>query len=166
MKINRDYFNNLEKPTFILRKASGDRINTIPVIEATYDEKYMDIDEANITVPLYIDNVLNPIYEQIEVMKYVEITNVGIFCIASVEVQSEGTDIERKNVNLKSLEWLLGQKYLEEFTINMGTVGSEDDIDLTQLMSKVLVEKFPDWGVDYIDPELASKQRSLNSKCI
>ena len=81
MKINRDYFNNLEKPTFILCKASGDRINAIPVIEATYDEKYMDIDEASITTPLYMDNELNPIYDQIEIMKYVEIPTVGIFCI-------------------------------------------------------------------------------------
>ena len=57
MKINKDYFNQIEIPTFILRKACDDRVETIPVIAATYDQKYMDIDEIQITTPLLIDNL-------------------------------------------------------------------------------------------------------------
>ena len=168
MKINRDYFNNLEKPTFILYKASGDRVDTIPVIEATYDENYMDADTMNIVSPLYIDGKLNSVYEQIDIMKYVEVSTVGIFSIQSVNIQSEGTDIERKEISLKSVETLLATKYLEEFVINYGTTESIDGVCLynlakpeESLLNLIIDEKFPDWSIGYVDPELASKQRSF-----
>lgn len=168
MKINKDYFNQLEKPTFILYKASGDRVGTIPVISATYDENYMEADTMSISTPLYIDNELNPIYEQIDIMKYIEVSTVGIFSIQEVNIESEGTDIERKVISLKSNEVALATKYLEEFVINCGTVESIDGVKLYDmgdlehsLLNLVIGEKFPDWSIGYVDPDLASKQRSF-----
>lgn len=167
MRINRDFFDNPIAPDYILCKANRERIGILQCTEKTIDFKFNDIDEINFTTYLYIDGERNPHYDKVDVMKYILLPDVGFYSITSIDIVSEGTEFESKNVTAKSYECLLGQKYLEEFTINMGTVESIDSVQFYNLRDKnksllhLILAKCPDWKIGYIDSSLQTMQRSF-----
>jgi len=167
--INRDSFENLTPPDYILKKASGDRVGVIPCLEKTYDRKFNEPDEIQFTTLLFQDNEKNELYENIEVMKYIEVPDIGMFLITSVSEESEGTEHAMKNVTAKSCEVTLGQKYLNEFYINTGETGAIDDVQFYNaldqphsLLHLVINEKFPEWSFGHVDVGLDTMHRSFS----
>lgn len=61
----------------------------------------------------------------------------------------------------------MGQKYLENFTINMGTVESIDGVQFYNIAAPdksllhLVLEKCPDWTIGHIDVALRTMQRSF-----
>lgn len=167
MRITRDFFNNPIIPDYILCKANRERMGILQCTEKTIDFKFNDIDEINFTTYLYMDGLKNPSYDAIDVLKYILLPDVGFYSITSINIISEGTEFESKNVTAKSYEYLLGQKYLEEFTVNMGTVESIDGVQFYSLRDKsksllhLILEKCPDWKIGHIDAALQTMQRSF-----
>lgn len=168
MKINRDFFDNPTVPDYILCKANKERIGVLQCTEKCIDIKFNDLNEINFTTYLYINGERNPYYDEVDVMKYILLPDVGFFAITSVNIESEGTDFESKNVTAKSYECLLAQKYLENFVINMGTVDSIDSVQFYNLRDKsksllhLVLEKCPDWlNIGHIDTSLMTMQRSF-----
>lgn len=168
-KLDYNHFNAPIDPPFVLCKANGDRIGTILCTEKSYDAKFNDLDEISFTTPMYYDGEYNNVYTSVEELLYILIPEVGIFNIYSVTTESEGTRSETKEVNAKSVECLLGQKYLEDFTINKGTTGSIDGVQLLNLADKdksllhLILEKFPEWEIGHVDTVLQTKQRSFET---
>lgn len=167
MKINRDYFDNPIVPDYVLCKANKERIGVLQCIEKNIDIKFNNLDEINFKTYLYINGEKNPYYDEVEVMKYILLPDIGFFAITSVEVGSEATEFEYKTVTAKSYECLLAQKYLEEFVINMGSVESIDGVQFYNLADKahsllhLVLEKCPDWKLGHIDTALMTMQRSF-----
>lgn len=167
MKINRDFFDHPVVPDYVLCKANRERIGILPCTEKTIDFKFNDLDEISFTTYLYNNTEKNPCYDAVDVMKYVFLPEVGFFSVISVTIESEGTEMECKKVTAKSYECLLAQKYLEEFTINMGTVQSIDGVQFYNLREKdksllhLVLEKCPDWSIGHIDTALPTMQRSF-----
>ena len=167
MRINRDFFDNPIVPDYILCKANRERIGILQCTGKTIDYKFNDIDEINFTTYLYMDGVKSPLYDAVDVLKYILLPDVGFYSITSINIVSEGTEFESKNVTAKSYEYLLGQKYLEEFTVNMGTVESIDGVQFYSLRDKsksllhLILEKCPDWKIGHIDAALQTMQRSF-----
>lgn len=167
MKINRDFFDNPIIPDYVLCKANKERIGVLQCTEKAIDFKFNDLDEINFTTYLYTDGEKNPFYDDIDVIKYILLPNIGFFSITSVNINSEGTDFESKSVTAKSYECLLAQKYLEEFVINMGTVESIDGIQFYNIREKdksllhLVLDKCPDWEIGHIDASLMTMQRSF-----
>lgn len=167
MKINRDFFDNPIIPDYILCKASKERIGVLNCIEKKIDFNFNDLDEITFSTNLYVDGKRNTLYDSIDIMKYILLPDIGFFAIMSVSIESEGTEFESKSITAKSYECLLGQKYLEDFVINMGTVESLDDVQLYNLRFKeksllhLILEKCPDWKIGHIDSSLISLQRSF-----
>lgn len=167
MKINRDFFDNPITPEYILCKANRERIGILQCTEKSIDFKFNNIDEINFVTYLLIDDEKNLYYDAVDVMKYILLPNIGFFAIKSVDIESEGTEFERKSVTAKSHESLLAQKYLEEFVINMGTVESIDGVQFYSLRDKsksllhLILEKCPDWKIGHIDAALQTMQRSF-----
>lgn len=130
MIINRDYFKNPIIPPFVLTKANREYIGngTLTCVKKAYVRNFSDLDELSFSVNLYNDGKVNSNYAAIDVMKYILVPDVGFFYIESVDVESEGTEHESKNVVAKSYDGLIAQKYLELFTINMGTTESIDGV--------------------------------------
>ena len=166
-RINYDFFDNPVVPDYVLTKSNKERIGVIKCTEKTITSKFNDLDEINFTTNLYIDENKNPIYDEIEEMKYVYLPDIGFFAITSVDIDSEGTTLESKTVNAKSYECLLAQKYLENFVINMGTTESIDGVQLLNLADKsksllhLVLEKCPDWEIGHVDIALQTMQRSF-----
>ncbi len=167
MRIDRDFFDNPVVPNYVLCKANKERIGTLQCKEKTIDFKFNDLDEINFTTQLYIGSQKNPYYDAIDVMKYILLPNVGFFSIVSVNIESEDTEFESKKVTAKSFEYLLAQKYLEEFVINMGSVESIDGVqfynirDKTTSLLHIALDKCPGWKIGHIDSSLPTMQRSF-----
>lgn len=167
MKINRDFFDHPMVPDYVLCKASRERIGILQCTEKSMEMKMNDLDEISFTTYLYMNNERNPHYDSVDLMKYLLLPGTGFFAITSVNIESEDTEFECKRVTAKSSECLLAQKYLEEFTINMGTLESIDGVQLYNLRDKsrsllhLVLEKCPDWQIGHIDASLMTMQRSF-----
>lgn len=166
MTFTRDYFDNITPPQYILTKASGERIKTINCSNKTISFNFNSPDTISFSTYMIIDGEKNPVYDLIINGQFIEVPDYGRFVISSVNISSEGTDYEYKQCECNSVEVLLAQKYLELFSINIGTVESIDGVcfynqqNPEKSLLHLILEKFPDWTiVDDIDHELMTMER-------
>ena len=165
MQLEKNFYDNLSIPYFILCKANGDRIGSIKCTSKKLKKNFNDYNEISFTTYLYYNNIKNELYDKINELQYIEILDVGRFIIGTVQIYSEGTEFEYKECVALSEEITLAQKYLEEFTINMGTVESIDNVQLYNLsdpsrsLLHLVLEKFPNWEIGHVDTELYTIQR-------
>lgn len=169
MKINRDFFDHPMAPDYVLCRANRERIGILQCTEKTMERRFSELDEISFTTYLYMNNERNPHYDSVDLMKYILLPGTGFFAITSVDIESEDTEFESKRVTAKSCEYLLAQKYLEEFTINMGTPESIDGVQLYNIRDKsrsllhLVLEKCPDWQIGHMDASLMTMQRSFKA---
>lgn len=168
MNLKRDYFGQITEPSYILTKPNGERIDTIKCITKDMSISFNAPDEINFSTNLYIDDKKNPLYDQIVEGQFIEVIDYGRYVIISCETSSEGTQYETKNCNAISKEVLLGQKYLELFTINMGTTESIDNVQFYNLQDPersllhLVLEKCPDWEIGHVDTSLMTLHRCFD----
>ena len=174
---NRDNYQNIERPDVVLCKASRDRLGIIPVVELTLDQKFNDVDELKFKTYLYPDDQenINPMYDKIDMMKFIELPEIGFYYISNIDTQNEGERNEYKDVTARSYEGLLGQKYLDTFVINMGTTESVENDGGTYAVNvrfyrpgyesrsllHLVLEKCPEWDFGHIDTILTGMERSF-----
>lgn len=167
MILNKDFFDNITPPNFVLGKADGTKIGEIICLEQKVALELNAPNEISFKTPLYVNNTPNPIYAEITEGKFIYVENIGAFVIQSIDAESDGNYSETKTVTCKSMEALLGQKYLELFTINMGTVESIDGVSFYQAddsnisLLNLILEKCPDWKIGHVSASLATMQRSF-----
>lgn len=168
MNLKRDYFGQITEPSYILTKPNGERIDTIKCITKDMSISFNAPDEINFSTNLYIDDKKNPLYDQIVEGQFIEVIDYGRYVIISCETASEGTQYETKSCNAISKEVLLGQKYLELFTINMGTTESIDNVQFYNLQNPersllhLVLEKCPDWEIGHVDTSLMTLHRCFD----
>lgn len=168
MNLKRDYFGQITEPSYILTKPNGERIDTIKCITKDMSISFNAPDEINFSTNLYIDDKKNPLYDQIVEGQFIEVIDYGRYVIISCETSSEGTRYETKSCNAISKEVLLGQKYLELFTINMGTTESIDNVQFYNLQNPersllhLVLEKCPDWEIGHVDTSLMTLHRCFD----
>lgn len=109
----------------------------------------------------------NPLYDKVEALRLLYVVDFGYFQIQQAGIVSDGVR-EYKNVTAYSLEYELTQKYLDLFTINMGTTESIDGVqiystaDISHSLIHLALEKMNGlWIVGHVDLNLQSKQRSF-----
>lgn len=167
MKINRDYFDNPVIPKYVLCKANGERIGSLQCTEKKLNVEFNGLSEIEFKTHLFIDGERNRCYDDVDVMKYVLVPEIGFFSIASVELESEGSEFECKSVTAKSCECLLAEKYLEDFVINTGAVESIDGVKFYDLRNKdksllhLVLDQCPNWKIGHIDSALLTMERSF-----
>ena len=165
MILGLDSYNNLETPAYVLCKPNNDRIGVLYCTEKKHTIKFNDYDEISFTTYLNIDGKANSLYEKVNELMHIELPDIGRFVIGDISIQSEGTQHEYKECTAISEEVLLAQKYLELFTINMGTTESIDGVSFCNLLQPnqsllhLVLEKCPDWTIGHIDNELYTMQR-------
>ena len=162
---NKDIFNNLTPPAYILTKANNDRIHTLNCTKKNYSFRFNTPDIVQFTAYMLIDNMKNPAYDSITEGQFIEVDGFGRFIISSVKIGSEGKEFEYKDCEAIGIETMLGQKYLELFTINMGTTESLDGVKFYNLANPdksllhLVLEKFPDWTIGHVDTALMTVER-------
>lgn len=168
MNIKRDYFGQIIEPQYILTKPSGERIGMIKCLAKDMSILFNAPSEINFETRLYIDGERTPFYDQIVEGQFIEIVDYGRYVIISCETASEGTMYESKKCNAISKEVLLGQKYLELFTINMGTTESIDNVQFYNLQNPahsllhLVLQKCPDWEIGHVDTSLMTLHRCFD----
>lgn len=168
MIINRDTLGHLSNPNFILMKASGERVGVLACTNKSWQKKHNDMDTLSFEIPYLTDAEETLFYEDIDIMKYVEVPSIGVFAIKDVNIVNEGQKNEYKKVECQSRECELGQVYLEDFSINNGTTGSLDGIKFYQpgdqthsLLHLAVTEKCPGWSFGHISASLWTMKRSF-----
>lgn len=165
MKLKRDYFGQIEEPLYILTKPNNERIGVIKCLSKSMDLSFNAPSEINFSTNLYMDGSKNPYYDSIAEGQFIEVIDYGRFVIVSCDISSEGTMYETKTCNAISKEILLGQKYLELFTINMGTTESIDNVQFYNLQNPersllhLIIDKCPDWEIGNVDTSLMTLHR-------
>ena len=162
MKFDKDSFSRITPPQIVLNKASGERLGIINPTALTLDKKLNEPDELAFTLYLYTNDERDPYYDYVEEMMYIEIPGEARYVITSIDIVSEGSRQEHKDVVCKSYEWMLGTRYLEDFVINTGETESTDGVNFSSLLDMCLNELFPEWGVDAIYGDLTTVQRSFS----
>lgn len=165
--LGRDFFNNPIVPSYVLCKSNKERIGSINCINKNITLKYNALDEIQFNTYLYVDGEKNKYYDDISIMKGILLPKIGFYIITSVDVTSEGEKFEYKSVTAKSSECLIGQKYLELFTVNYGTVESIDNCRFYDIGDKehsllhLVLSKISDWEIGHVDVGLETMQRSF-----
>lgn len=167
MVINRNTLGHLEEPDFILVKASEERVGVLECTHKTWQHKFNDMDTISFEIPYLTDNEETPYYDDIDIMKYIEVPTIGRFCIKDIEIVNEGQKTEYKRVDCQDYSCLIAQKYLENFAINTGNTGSLDGISLApdgdpnHSLMYLILEKLPEWTF-YVAPSLRTMKRSFD----
>lgn len=165
MNLKRDYFGQITEPQYILTKPSSERIGVINCLTKDISISFNAPAEINFETGLYIDGEKNPLYDHITQGQFIEVMDYGRFVMTSCETTSDGTLRETKRCSAISKEVLLGQKYLERFTINMGTTESIDNVSFYNMrdpqhsLLHLVLDKCPDWEIGHVDTSLITLHR-------
>lgn len=168
MNITRDTLGHLENPNLVLVKASEERVGVLACTNKVWVKKFKDMDTLSFEMPFMADNKETSFYDLIDIMKYIEVPSLGsAFAIKDVNIVNEGQKTEYKKVECQSRECELGQKYLQDFMINTGEIGSIDGVkfyqpgDQTHSLLHLILEKLPRWSIGHVDAALYTMQRSF-----
>ena len=165
IRFNKDIFNNLVPPAFIFTKANNDRLHTLNCTEKKYYFKFNSPDVIEFKTYMLTDNVKNPAYDSLVEGQFIEVEDIGRFIISDVSIESKSKEFECKDCKAIGIETMLGQKYLELFSINMGTTESIDKVKFYNLANPnksllhLALAKCPDWTIGHVDTSLMTIER-------
>lgn len=130
MRLPKDILSgNYIKPRIFLCETNKEKIAPIVTTNTKASLRFNSYSELSFEVGrIYNDmltgkNLVNPYYSKIESPRVIYLEGIGYFEIQGPELSSDGIK-ESKNVTAYSLEYALSQKYLTNFLINTGEVGS------------------------------------------
>ena len=109
---------------------------------------------------------INPFYDKIQALRLVYLDGFGYFEIQEPEIVSDGIR-EAKNITAYGYEYTLAQKYLENFDINTGEIGSIDGVVLYNYANKdyslldIILEKIYGWKIGHVDTSLQTMSRQF-----
>ena len=158
-------------PKIYLCQTNKDRIGELSVRNLEGKFKWVNYDEISFDIDRKINNeitgetIVNPYYDWTDGLRLVELEGFGFFQLQDPEEDSDGI-LETKSMDAKSLEYDLSNRYLENFSINKGTVESIDGVQLYNqddtahsLLHLIIAEKAPDWTIGHVDDELKTQKR-------
>ncbi len=165
LSFHTNLFDRTVPPAYILTKANHDRMHVLSCTEKKYFFKFNAPDIIQFKSYMQMDNVKNPAYDSITEGQFIEVEELGRFILSSVKTEAKGQRLECKDCEAVGLETMLGQKYLELFTVNMGTTESIDGVKFYNLSNPdksllhLVLEKCPDWTLGHIDTSLMTMER-------
>lgn len=135
------------------------KFNSYHEIEFEIDRIYINYSTGEYCV--------NPLYDYVEAPRIIYLVDYGYFEIIQSGITTDGNR-EYKNVVAYSYEFILSNKYLDLFTINMGTDESIDGVKLLNqadpshsLLHLILEKTNGAWIPGHVDVNLQNLQRSF-----
>lgn len=117
------------KPRLFLCESDKTRICKLETFNTNATFKFNSYSELSFEVDRVYNDVftgetkLFPFYDKIEAVRLIEVEGFGFFELQAPELVSDGIR-ESKSCTAYSLEYTLSQKYLEDFYVNTGEIGS------------------------------------------
>lgn len=180
------YFGDYIKPRIFLCDTSKNKICPLETTNTKASLKFNAYSELSFEVGrIYNDSItgesrVNQYYDLIESPRVICLEGIGHFEIQGPDLSSDGIK-ESKTVTAYGLEYSLAQKYLTNFMINTGEIGSievtyaeEHKIDMPTpvvLYNKtnknlsllhLVFRKIYGWEIAYVDPSLCKLSREFN----
>ena len=166
--------NTYTKPDVYLCETDKTKICEIDVSELQGTFKFNSYSELSCNVGrTFIDTIsgetkVHPFYDKIEALRLLFIPDFGYFEIQAPDISSEG-EKEIKEITAYSSEYQLSQKYIENFIINTGEIGSIDRVKLYDvsdaehsLLDLVLVKMHGTWTIGHVDLSISKMERQFN----
>ena len=175
-----------KKPRIFLCNADKEKICKLETFDTQGVFKFNGLSEISFEVSrTYNDEitgeiVVNPYYEKIEAFRLIFVEGFGYFELQGPERTSDGIK-ESKLCTAYSLEYVLSTKYIEDFMVNTGEIGSvevtyADSHGLSKIQPVVLynsqapglslldlaLEKAYGWTIGHIDSSLKTMSRQFN----
>ena len=164
------------KPKVILCQTNKENICQLDATELSGTFKFNSYSEISFNVASVYQDLITgetkptPYYDYIDGLRLVYLEGFGYFQLQNPELYSDGIK-EYKSINAYSLEYVLSQRYLENFIINKGdvgdTIGSIDGVvlynpnDSTHSLLHLVLQKAYGWTIGHVDDELANQSRSF-----
>lgn len=164
------------KPKVILCQTNKENICQLDDTELSGTFKFNSYSEISFNVASVYQDLITgetkptPYYDYIDGLRLVYLDGFGYFQLQNPELYSDGVK-EYKSINAYSLEYVLSQRYLENFIINKGdvgdTIGSIDGVvlynpnDSTHSLLHLVLQKAYGWTIGHVDDELANQSRSF-----
>lgn len=184
MKLPRDLLSGkYTRPRVFLCETDKTRICQLDVFNFNGTFKFNSLSEISCEIGrIYNDfltgqNKVNPFYNKVEALRLLEIEGFGYFEIQGPKLSSDGIK-EIKAITAYSLEYTLSQKYLTNFYINTGEIGS---VEVTEAndgpiipvtlynqgnhklsLLHLILEKIYGWSIGHVDNQLKTLSRTFN----
>lgn len=172
MKLPKNILSDtFRKPNVYLCQTNKEKIGQLNVNNLNGTFKWKGYSEISFDINREYNDIVtgetlvNPYYDWADGLRLVYLEGFGYFQLQNPSINSDGIN-ETKTFDAYSAEYDLSNRYLEEFSINMGTTESIDKVQLYDNMDQdhsllhlVLKEKAPDWKIGYVDVNLATERR-------
>ena len=130
VRLPKDLIANIStKPRVFLCEVDKTKITQLDTTNLRGSFKFNSTSEISFEVArIYNDlltgkNLINPFYNKIEALRLIYLEGFGYFELQGPEILGDGIK-EIKSCTAISLEYTLAQKYLEDFYVNTGEIGS------------------------------------------
>ena len=183
MRLPKDLLSgNYKKPRIFLCEPNKEKICQLDTSNTQGSFKFNGLSELSFDVARTYNDLLtgeikvNPYYDKIEAIRLVYVDGIGYFELQGPELVGDGIK-EAKSCTAYSLEYILSQKYLEDFYINTGKVDSVEviyagdnpivPVSLYNPTNKqlsllhLILEKVYGWTIGHVDSSLQKLCRSF-----
>ena len=158
-KLPNDSYGNIERPTFILCKANGDILGTLPnIIDPEIEIKYNELSTASFTVPKTENTTKQDLYNNIVIGREIKIFPYGSFIISDIDEEIED-GVQKKKVSMNSLEYELSQK---KIVFGEGTYKLYSPTEDEETMLSMIAEKAINWEIKHVDESLYGTYRTFD----
>lgn len=171
MQLTYDPFGNAIKPPMYLGEVDAATINGVPNYDLHGTFRFNDVSEISFKSPArytdgFGDDIESPVYSKLNLFRKIKLNGFGVFEITDCEEVTDGVSTY-KSITARSAENEFTRKKVT-LEINMGTETSIDSVvlynphDKEHSLMHLVMSKLPHWSYGYVDPALASRQRSFD----
>ena len=171
MQLTYDPFGNAIKPPMYLGEVDAATINGVPNYNLHGTFRFNDVSEISFKSPArytdgFGDDIESPVYSKLNLFRKIKLNGFGVFEITDCEEVTDGVSTY-KSITARSAENEFTRKKVT-LEINMGTETSIDSVvlynphDKEHSLMHLVMSKLPHWSYGYVDPALASRQRSFD----
>lgn len=171
MQLTYDPFGNAIKPPMYLGEVDAATINGVPNYDLHGTFRFNDVSEISFKSPArytdgFGDDIESSVYSKLNLFRKIKLNGFGVFEITDCEEVTDGVSTY-KSITARSAENEFTRKKVT-LEINMGTETSIDSVvlynphDKEHSLMHLVMSKLPHWSYGYVDPALASRQRSFD----
>ncbi len=161
MIIDFSDINVKDKPTLVLKNLDMKAIQPLGFAKNIHlNVSYNEISEISFDIPSHVEGIATPHYSEVVGMRIVDLVGIGQFLLINPSEKSDG-NVLIKSCKGYSLEYEFAKK---DFYMEAGVFKFFDIAHRENTIIGRLLEKMPDWSIEYIDSSLYDRYRTFTAE--